>query len=63
MVRRRYPRKGASMILTFTLLILFVSMLALMPIMPDPDLRQNLKFWSIVAAALSFPWILFEAIK
>jgi hypothetical protein len=51
------------MILTFTLLILFVSMLALMPIMLDPDLRQNLKFWSIVAAALSLPWILFEAIK
>lgn len=39
------------MILTFTLLILFVSMLALIPLVLDEDLRENMKFWGVPAIA------------
>ncbi len=39
------------MILVFTLLILFVSMLALIPIVLDDDLRENMKFWGVPVLA------------
>jgi hypothetical protein len=51
------------MTLAFALLILFVSMLALVPIILDDELRQNLKFWSLVVVALSIPWLIIEFIK
>jgi hypothetical protein len=35
------------MILVFALLILFVSMLAMIPLALDPELRQNVTFWGI----------------
>jgi hypothetical protein len=35
------------MILVFALLILFVSMLAMIPLALDPELRENMKFWGI----------------
>ena len=35
------------MILVFTLLILFVSMLAAIPLALDSELRQNVTFWAI----------------
>ena len=42
------------MILVFTLLILFVSMLAMIPLALDPELRQNVTFWCIpVVSGLS----------
>lgn len=37
------------MILFFTLLILFVSMLAAIPLALDPELRQNVTFWGVPA--------------
>jgi hypothetical protein len=35
------------MILVFTLLILFVSMLAIIPLALDEELRENMKFWGV----------------
>lgn len=58
-----HPRKESIMTLAFALLILFVSMLALVPIILDDELRQNLKFWSLVVVALSIPWLIIEFIK
>ena len=37
------------MILVFTLLILFVSMLVAIPLALDPELRQNVTFWGVPA--------------
>jgi hypothetical protein len=43
------------MILFFTLLILFVSMLAAIPLALDPELRENVTFWAIpVIAVIAF---------
>ncbi len=39
------------MILVFTLLILFVSMLAIIPLALDEELRENMKFWGVPALA------------
>jgi hypothetical protein len=36
-------------ILVFALLILFVSMLAMIPLALDPELRQNVTFWGVPA--------------
>lgn len=42
------------MILVFALLILFVSMLAAIPLALDPELRENVTFWAIpVVSGLS----------
>jgi hypothetical protein len=41
------------MILVFALLILFVSMLAMIPLALDPELRENMKFWGIVILLVS----------
>ncbi len=41
------------MILVFALLILFVSMLAAIPLALDPELRENMKFWGIVILLVS----------
>jgi hypothetical protein len=54
---------GWEMILVFALLILFVSMLALIPLVLDSDLRQNMAFWGAVIAALAAPYLIMEAIK
>jgi hypothetical protein len=35
------------MMLVFALLILFVSMLAAIPLALDPELRENMRFWGI----------------
>lgn len=51
------------MIFVFTLLILFVAMLALVPIWLDEEMRENYKFWAIVVAAISIPWLIMEYIK
>lgn len=37
------------MILVFALLILLVSMLAMIPLALDPELRQNVTFWGLPA--------------
>lgn len=37
------------MIFVFTLLILFVSILAAIPLALDPELRQNVTFWGVPA--------------
>lgn len=43
------------MILVFALLILFVSMLAAIPLALDPELRENVKFWGVpVMAVIAF---------
>ncbi len=41
------------MILVFALLLLFVSMLAAIPLALDPELRENMKFWGIVILLVS----------
>jgi hypothetical protein len=42
-------------ILVFTLLILFVSMLAMIPLALDPELRKNVTFWCVpVMAVIAF---------
>lgn len=47
------------MILVFTLLILFVSMLAAIPLALDPELRQNMAFWGVpVMAGLAIYFLL-----
>jgi len=43
------------MILVFALLILFVSMLAAIPLALDPELRENVTFWGVpVMAVIAF---------
>jgi hypothetical protein len=43
------------MILVFALLILFVSMLAMIPLALDSELRKNMTFWGIpVMAVIAF---------
>jgi hypothetical protein len=54
---------GWAMILVFALLILFVSMLALIPLVLDPELRENMKFWGIVLAAIAAPYLIMNCLK
>ncbi len=49
------------MTLAFALLILFVSMLALVPIILDDELRQNLKFWLVPTAVAAGIFVLLWA--
>ena len=43
------------MILVFALLILFVSMLAMIPLALDPELRETMTFWGVpVMAVIAF---------
>ena len=51
------------MILVFALLILCVSMLAMIPLALDSDLRQNMAFWGAVIAAIAAPYLIMETIK
>jgi len=51
------------MILVFTLLILCVSALIAIPLVLDEELRENMKFWSIVVVALLTPYLILEYVR
>ncbi len=55
--------REVGMILVFALLILCVSMLAMIPLALDSDLRQNMAFWGAVIAAIAAPYLIMETIK
>jgi ABC-type sugar transport system permease subunit len=51
------------LILVFTTLILCVSVLIAIPLALDEELRENMKFWGIVVAALLTPYLILEYVR